>query len=572
MNFKLNAVNYILLKLFLLPATLYQKAGVNTQQLKLLLSCKLIMDDRRPNAMQQTRAKQKEDGPITNATIGTMLMALLMGLVFIMGFLVTNDAATAFTIFFSLFILMLALTLITDFSHVLMDVRDNLIILPHPVGESTFMFARILHICIHLFKIMIPMAIPAMITVGIKYGLVALALFVSAVLLSALFSVFVVNGMYLLIMRITTPERFKTIISYVQIAFAILVYGSYQLVPRLVNKTILEDSTIGDHATLLLLPPYWFAGFMQQAVSLKASPVMWSAAVLACLMPIASLGVVIKILAPMYTRQLAGLASGSSGTSTKKNVQHIKPASRYSSLLASLVTSRGIERTSFLFTWKMMLRNRDFKLKAYPAIGYMAVLIIMMFVRRDSDITLSESLSITGENSSPFSFLMLLYFSGLVGLIAIGLINFTEHFKASWVFYASPINQPGLLVTGAFRAAVAQLQLPFYLLSIAWLTSINGLAALPHICAALTNLGLMGILMVYFSQLHIPWSKAPNEDSQSGNALKGLMLILLLGGVVTVHYFAFNHTIAVLLIFLASAITLKLLLSSVARAGWGRVV
>jgi uncharacterized membrane protein len=82
----------------------------------------------------------------------------------------------------------------------------------------------------------------------------------------------------------------------------------------------------------------------------------------------------------------------------------------------------------------------------------------------------------------------------------------------------------------------------------------------------------MGILMVCFSQLHIPWSKAPNEDSYSGNALKGLMLILLLGGVVTVHYFAFNYTIAVLLIFLASAITLKLLLSSVAKAGWSRIV
>jgi hypothetical protein len=289
-------------------------------------------------------------------------------------------------------------------------------------------------------------------------------------------------------------------------------------------------------------------------------------------MPVACLGVVIKILAPMYARQLAGLASGSAGATTKQNVQHIKPDSRYSSLLASLVTSRGIERTSFLLTWKMMLRNRDFKLKAYPAIGYIAVLIIMMFVRRDSDTSISESLSITGENGSRFSFLMILYFSGLAGLTGIGLINFTDHFKASWVFYASPIKQPGLLITGAFKAAVAQLQLPFYLLSITWLTTINGLAALPHICAALTNLGLMGILMVYFSQLHIPWSKAPNEDSHSGNALKGLMLILLLGSVVTIHYFAFNYTIAVLLIFAASAITLKLLLSSVAKAGWSRIV
>ena len=42
---------------------------------------------------------------------------------------------------------MLAMFLITDFSHILIDVKDNFIILPKPVSSQTFLVARLRNAC-----------------------------------------------------------------------------------------------------------------------------------------------------------------------------------------------------------------------------------------------------------------------------------------------------------------------------------------------------------------------------------------------------------------------------------------
>jgi hypothetical protein len=152
---------------------------------------------------------------------------ILLGLFFIISFFISNDTVTQFFLFFTFFIFLLASTLITDFTNVLIDIRDNAIILPKPINDKTFLLARLFHIIIHVSKLVLPMTLPSLITVGIKYGswgVVTLILLIPPV---TLFTIFLINALYILILKVSTPEKFKNIISYFQIVFAIvnLIYA-----------------------------------------------------------------------------------------------------------------------------------------------------------------------------------------------------------------------------------------------------------------------------------------------------------------------------------------------------------
>ena len=130
-------INNFFLFLLLLPKSIYEKMGVNTHHLKAILTTKLMMDERRPPSIQQ-RQKKKNAKPIKWATLGTMIMSALLGLFFIISFFISNDTVTQFFLFFTFFIFLLASTLITDFTNVLIDIRDNAIILPKPINDKTF--------------------------------------------------------------------------------------------------------------------------------------------------------------------------------------------------------------------------------------------------------------------------------------------------------------------------------------------------------------------------------------------------------------------------------------------------
>ncbi|MEQ1624831.1 MAG: hypothetical protein ABL870_09080, partial [Sediminibacterium sp.] len=307
----MNIVNRFFLNIVLLPSGIYERMGVDIAQLKSILKIKLAMDDRRASSFQQTRA-QKNKKPIKLATLGTMLLTLMMGAFFLFSFFIGNDDVTKGTIYFSMYIFMLASTLISDFTSVLIDVRDNMIILPKPVSDKTFLLSRLLHIVIHISKLILPMTLPAMILIGTARGIGGVSSFAFLVLLATLFTIFLINALYIFILRVTTPERFKTIISYFQIFIAIAFYASYQLVPRLINKVALENYRVGDSIFIWLAPPYWFANAWNLLNNADFGIGAMISMLLSITVPIASIWVVIKYFAPNFNRKLS-MISGSEG-------------------------------------------------------------------------------------------------------------------------------------------------------------------------------------------------------------------------------------------------------------------
>ena len=129
------------------------------------------------------------------ATATTMLISLVFGIMYLFVF-VMDDDLNRLTLYFGILAFMLAMFLITDFSHILIDVKDNYIILPKPVSSQTFLIGRLLHIIIHVSKIIVPMALPGWIGIWISRGLWGAVVFIPVMMLLTILTFAVVNALY----------------------------------------------------------------------------------------------------------------------------------------------------------------------------------------------------------------------------------------------------------------------------------------------------------------------------------------------------------------------------------------
>lgn len=564
----MNIINRFFLHMVLLPSSIYERMGVNTQQLKSILTIKLAMDDRRPSSFQQTRA-QKNKKPVKLATLGTMLLTLLMGTFFLFSFFVGNDDVTKGTIYFSMYIFMLAATLISDFTSVLIDVRDNMIILPKPVSDKTFLLSRLLHIVIHISKLILPMTLPAMVLLAKYRGIGGVSSFAFLVFLATLFTIFLINALYIFILRVTTPEKFKTIISYFQIFIAILFYASYQLVPKLINKAAIENYRVGDSPFIWLAPPYWFANTWHLLNNADFSIAAIISMVLSIAVPIASIWVVIKYFAPNFNRKLS-MISGSEG-STSPIAKDGKPirstTSTYLTLVSKWFSRKGAERMSFLLTYKISSRSREFKMKVYPSMGYLVVYLVMIFFT-NKKISLSDLHY--GTTSSKILFISLIYFSSFILIMACGQIQYSEKFKAAWIYFTTPIKEPGLLISGAIRAMIVKFYFP--LISIVSILSVvfMGPAIIPNLVLACANQLFITAMVGYISIRELPFSHA--QDQVKINFIRGIFTFLIPATIAGLHYLIYSFMPVVIILAILIMIAYWMVMDSIRKKAWANII
>jgi hypothetical protein len=561
----MTVINKAFLKFALLPSAMYRKLGVNTLQLRSILQTKLTIDDRRPNAMQQT-SYRKKDKPITAATIGTMIISALMGLLYLLAFGIGDDMITHLTVYFTLFFFMLSATLISDFTSVLIDVRDNYIILPKPVNDRTFMAARLLHIFIHICKLVLPMSIGGIVYIASETGVAGVLVFVVMMLFVTVFSIFFINAVYILILRVTTPARFQSIISYVQIFLAIAMYASYQILPSMIDDAELQDFNVQAYRWVFIYPVYWFAACWKVISTASGSTNEIMAAVAGLLLPFLSLWLVIRYLAPSFNNRLALTASVSDTPSkAKKRTEKVKGGTAYASLLARAFTRSPAERMGFLLAWKMTARSRDFKLKVYPSIGYLAVYAIVI-VMRSREMSLDDIRN--EETSGKAAVISVMYFTSLLLIMAINQIAYSDKYKAAWIYYVSPIQKPGEVISGGAKAIVMKFYLPLFLFVVTAGMVIAGWKILPNLLLGLFNQLLIVALLVYAGKRVFPFSLHQNAGSRSGSFIRNLAVLGFSALIAIGHFFIYTLLPVVIICAILSIAATWMLTSAIRESSW----
>ncbi len=565
----MNFANRILLKLFLSPKKLYSSNGINTMQLESILTAKLLMDDRRPPSLMQGRNRKKVKKEISKATLSTMFVSAVMGSLFLFSFALNTTIVAQLTFYFSYFIFMLSATLISDFTSVLIDVRDNYIILPKPVNDRTMLMARLLHIFIHICKLILPMLLPGLIYMSVRYGVAGFLLLFVLGIFTVIFSIFLVNAVYLFILRISKPEKFKNIISYIQIVFAIVLYASFQLLPRLIGNIENFDFHFTNSSWMILLPPYWFGAAWSVLYNLNGTALEYSAAACALVLPFLSLWIVIRFLAPSFNRKLS-LISNTGDTTPAVAVadKTVKKKKTFSTVLANLFTRNNSERMGFLFTWYMMSRSRDFKMKVYPTIGYFLVYIVVLIIN-------SRSLSLHDIEQQTAAgkvvIISALYFSSLLLTMAIAQLAYSDKYKSAWIFFVTPVTNPGNIINGSVKAAIAKFFLPTVLvLAIAGI-SLTGVTFIPNLLLAMVNQLFICYFIVYVGNKDLPFSKTQSLQVKTGNFMRNLFRMIIPFSIAIVHYMIYTNMPLVVIVLLTALGALWLIEGSVKKLSFADI-
>ncbi|MBS1565397.1 MAG: hypothetical protein JST39_13480, partial [Bacteroidetes bacterium] len=466
-----------------------------------------------------------------------LMVMLLYGFfgVFI-GVLVLNlpSFLLAMIIVHTYFIFMMAMTLVTDFATVLLDTTDNQVILPRPVSGQTLFVARLLHILIYLLQFTIALALVPVLFTAFKYGpLTALGMCVSAPL-SILLAVFFTYLLYLLILRFSSEQRLKDIITYFQIAITVAFTVSLQILPRMIG-VLNFDFTL--HWYSYLLPPVWMAMALEPLHTFHADALHGLMIVCAVFLPLLLFWVLNKFLAPSFARKLAAMNTESTPVAKATTAAaRIKPT--YSARISGLFCRSAVEKGSFETAWKITSRDKGFRMQFYPSLGYIPVF-IFIFVFKNA----SGAANTWNNLGNTQNFLWFIYIPVFTIANSLILLAFNENFAASWIYHSMPVERPGELITGSLKALFVKYFMPVFLLLLAVSLYIWGPAVIDDFIFGFFNNILCYLLLTLLSDYYLPFSRQPNTQVQTGRFVRALLQMLMIGVLVGIHYLVLKRPV-----------------------------
>lgn len=511
-----------LLRILDLFQVFFRIIHVNYKQLRAIVSIKLKMDNRR----QLVAYSRKENPEPTHAFIGTLLIYTLFG-----GFVAVAIYTLPFTIsmivFFSYIMVMIIMTLITDFSSVLLDTSDNTIILPRPLDSRTLYAARLTHITLYLGQLAFGLSLISLIVVIVKYGLFFSILFSIGVIIVIVTSLFITNSLYLIIMQFFSEEKLKNVINYFQIGMAVFVVGGYQLISRIVGQLDIKSYVFEIQWWSYLVPSIWIAAGLESIHENIFDVPHILLLTLALVIPVMGIYLVNQYLTPVFTSKLGSMTSHVEQPEKNLKAEQVNLITR----ISGWVTTSGAERGAFEIIYKILGRDRKIKLKVYPAFGYIFVFgLIFMLQGKQNLITTFNELPTTQYH------LVLIYLTFLVLQVACDTIPYTDDFKASWIYFAVPLNKPGEILSGTIKAIFFRLFIPGYSIICIFVLSIWGLQAADDLLFGLFNNFLMLMVFVSIGKRHLPLSMPASLKSQTGNFARGMLMIIVIGVLGLGHY------------------------------------
>lgn len=554
-------MNAFLLKILDLFKGFFIWIKVDYAQLRAILSVKLTMDNRRQLVSYQTKTKKEP----SNTFLLTLFFYALFGMFVSIAVYNIPSFIMSMILFFSYLMVMIIMTLITDFSSILLDTSDNTIILPRPVDGRTLFVARTTHILLYLGQMVLALSLLPMVVIGLKHGAALLPFFFMGIVLASITAIALTNAFYLLLMQFANEEKLKNIINYFQIVMAVFIMGGYQILPRIMERLDLENFVFDITWWSFLLPPVWFAGALEAIYFNTFETNNIALCLCAVTFPISGAWLVNRYLTPVFSRKLGVLNNADVSptiTPTRKENQNIVDK------LSRAITTPGLEYGAFNFIYKILGRDRKIKLKIYPSYGYVLIFGIIFMFRGKQD--MATTWAELGESNY---YIVLIYLTFMIIQVAIFEIRYSDEFKASWIYFAAPIVKPGEILSGMLKAVFVRLFIPGYLIMSTAVLFIWGASVIDDIIFGLINNFIMLIILSLINQRSLPFSIEPSLRGQSGNFVRNLLSFLIIGLLGVAHYLLIAYSSWLLLAAIPlMAIFTFILLRMYRNTSWGDLV
>lgn len=551
----------LILRFVLFLAKTFLKKDVDFDRLKIISETKLLMDRRRV----RVSFKQRTDKEPKNQMIITHIMYGIFGLFFGAVIMQIHEVVLSMILVHSYILFMMAMTLITDFSSVMLDTTDNQIILPRPVNSKTLFVARLVHILVYLLQFTISLSVFPILFTFIAFGpLVGLASVIT-ISLTIAFAVFLTYLLYALILRFSNEQKVKDIISWFQIAMTVFFAVGFQVIPRLVDMDLLK-SGITLHSYSYFLPPVWMALTLQGVQLLHFDGIHIIMLLCAVAVPVITFWIMIKFLAPSFSKKLAAMGNtGDSDNNNKLKGTAVAKGS-YGDKLGSLLSANKTEEAGFNLTWKMTARDKGFKIQFYPSLAYLFVFAFVFVFK--SKTNFAEIWSTLGSTKL---FLWFIYLPMFSISSAIMLIAFNENFTASWVYLSSPLQKPGSLISGALKSLLAKFFLPVFIILFGFSVYTWGYAVIDDFIFGFFNNILLFLVMSALRNNYLPFSMQPNAKQQSGKFVQMILQLIIIAVLVGLHYLALQVWWAASALIPVSVIACYLLLKRIQNYSWNKI-
>jgi ABC-2 type transport system permease protein len=546
----------MILKAVLFCARLLVRQGVDFERLKIIAETKLLMDRRRVY-MNWRQRQQKEN---SNPLLITLAIYAFFGLFAGAMVFAVPSLALAMVLIHSYLLFMMAMTMITDFSSVLLDTTDNQIILPRPVNSKTLFIARLVHILVYLLQFIIALALFPVIFIFARYGFAVGIVSIATVLLTGVFAVFITYLLYAVILRFSNEQKVKDIVGYFQIFMTIFFAVGFQIVPRLINF----DNLSGDfhlHWYSYLLPPVWMAVTLESIQQLNFDIIHSAMIACAFILPVVTFWLMIKYLAPSFANKLAAL---NVDAGSKKLMTTAKPTrTSFSEKLSGLFCRSKTEIAGFEMVWKITGRDKGFKLQFYPSLAYMLVFIFIFVFKSGKDVnTLWENLPSTQM------FLFFIYLPMLSIGNGIMFVSFHENFLASWIYQSTPVAKPGQIISGSLKALLTKFFLPVFFILFLFSFYVWGVAIIDDFVAGFFNNVLIFLVIANLGDHYLPFSRQQNVKQQSGRFIKVLLQMLIIAALVGLHYLVLKNDWLIYCLIPVSAVGCYFLFKRIQNLPW----
>jgi ABC-2 type transport system permease protein len=495
-----------------------QWLGVDFFQFEILLGTKLTMDFRSsPTAFHSSSDKKR-------SFLYQLLMYSIFGLLFGVAAFSIGDLALSLTIFFSVIMVSLTMTLITEFTTVLFDQRDNYILLPRPVSNRTLLLLRLVHIQFYIGFIAVSLALATGIMVAVKYSFITVIFYTIAVGLSIWITLIFTTFIYLMLSKVINGERFKDLISYAQIIMAVVIFGSYQLVPRLIDATILKNVSMSVSWWTYFLPPAWLAFFVKLSLFKGYTKPVLIMSILAIIVPITGALILIRSMSKGFGNILSEGSAESISSQTRGPLK-----TRLSGKIKNLFCISEIEKAGWNFTMATTGRDRKFKQAVYPFFGMMIVFAFVILKPDLSDLIASL------QDKAGYTKYFFIVICGFSGNAAVMQLPYTDTPEAAWIYKALPLRDYGHLHTGVLKAILFRFFIPVYLIIAIPSILIWELSIIPQIfLSALGNVFIILISLI-LRKMELPFTQAREMQQKGTNsiiAILSMVFMFMIAGVV----------------------------------------
>ncbi len=497
----------------------FVKMGVDYPIMRKILAVKLTLDQRKVATIFSGQAGRRKKGPEENGFVKSLWMYVLLGLMLIPFVTVEANLLISLSFFFGIVLFFVMMSMVSDFSSVLLDLRDKVILETRPVDKRTISMAKGIHVSIYLFFLTAALTAIPLVVGLLNQGIFFFLLMIIELILVNLFVIVLTSMVYYLILRFFDGEKVKDVINLVQIGFVIAITVGYQFLGQ-TFRLIDSQSQFTAKWWQLFIPPIWFSSLADLLLQQNYQLPIIAFSLLALIIPIAGMAVFATLM-PSFERNLQKLAwAGGNGKTS---------ARRWENRIVPILCWTKEEQAFYRFSMQMMSNEREFRLKVYPSIGLALIfpfIVIMNRLQIDSYASLIAS-----------KWYFMIYFSNLVIPGTMMMLKYSGNYQGSWIFATAPLKNFEPFYRAALKAFIVKLFVPIYVILSVIFVVMFGVNIIPDLLIAFAASVLFTLICSIVLKGTVPFSEAFRAAQQS-DLFRNIVLlipILLLG---VLHYFA----------------------------------